>query len=364
MKEKVIAFPQLGDYAEPLKRFMHEITGLKVLNMPPITKKTIAIGSKYSPDSVCVPFKYILGNFIESIEQGANVLFHAGGGCRYRYYAEVQETILKDLGYDFEMIQVYQEDGLKPQEAFQNLKKLNPELTVKQVIKKGIYTFFYITYLDKLDYLIRSRIGFEVVENSFLSLKENFIKEANTTPTLHQLKKIYHKYKKQIKKLKIKKPKHCLKVGIIGELYTSMEPFSNYDLEKLLAKNHIEIKRFTNLSYLLWQKKLLLPYMKWKVRKYCRYTLGADGLDNVYRVLWLKKKKYDGIIHIKPSGCTPEIGAMPIIMRVAKKKKMPIIFLSFDEQTGIEGLNTRIEAFYDLLKIRKDEKKHESLFRN
>lgn len=141
MKEKVIAFPQLGDYAEPLKRFMHEITGLKVLNMPPITKKTIAIGSKYSPDSVCVPFKYILGNFIESIEQGANVLFHAGGGCRYRYYAEVQETILKDLGYDFEMIQVYQEDGLKPQEAFQNLKKLNPELTVKQVIKKESILF-------------------------------------------------------------------------------------------------------------------------------------------------------------------------------------------------------------------------------
>ena len=134
-----------------------------------------------------------------------------------------------------------------------------------------------------------------------------------------------------------------------------MEPFSNYELEKLLASFNIEIKRFTNLSYLLWQKKLIEWYMKLKIKKYCKYTLGADGLDNVYRVYWLKKHKYDGIIHTKPTGCTPEIGAMPIIMNIAKDNGMPIIFLSFDEQTGIEGLNTRIEAFYDLLKLKKEE---------
>lgn len=136
-----------------------------------------------------------------------------------------------------------------------------------------------------------------------------------------------------------------------------MEPFATYELEKMLANYKIEIKRFTNLSYLLWEKALLLPYIKRKCRKYCKYTLGADGLDNVYRVLWLKKHKYDGIIHTKPTGCTPEIGAIPIIMNAAKDNKMPIIFLSFDEQTSAEGLKTRIEAFYDLLCARKERKK-------
>ena len=43
------------------------------------------------------------------------------------------------------------------------------------------------------------------------------------------------------------------------------------------------------------------------------FALLDDGLDNVYRVLWLKKHNYDGIIHIKPTGCTPEVGALPII---------------------------------------------------
>ena len=32
---------------------------------------------------------------------GANTLIQMGGGCRYGYYYELQDRILKDLGYNF-----------------------------------------------------------------------------------------------------------------------------------------------------------------------------------------------------------------------------------------------------------------------
>ena len=353
--KQLVAFPQLGNYFNPIKKLITNTTHLKVIEMPKITKETISLGSKNSPDTVCVPFKYNLGNFIEALDKGATVLFQAGGGCRYRYYAEVQETILKDLGYDFTMYQIAEKDHVRFNELYNTMLKLNPYLTRRKLIKEIISTLLYIYYLDNIDILIRSRVGFEVEKNSFKRIKDDFIKKANKENSIIKLIRLYHKVKRELRKVKIDKPKDCLKVGIIGELYTSMEPFSNYELEKLLASYNIEIKRFTNLSYLLWQKKLMEWYMKLKIKKYCKYTLGADGLDNVYRVYWLKKHKYDGIIHTKPTGCTPEIGAMPIIMNIAKDNNMPIIFLSFDEQTGVEGLNTRIEAFYDLLKFKKEE---------
>ena len=352
---QLVAFPQLGNYFNPFRKLIINTTHLKVIEMPKITKETINLGSKNSPDTVCVPFKYNLGNFIEALNMGATVLFQAGGGCRYRYYAEVQETILKDLGYDFTMYQIMERDHLRFREIYNTMLKLNPYLTRRKLIKEIFSTLLYIYYLDKIDIIIRSRVGFEKNKNSFKKTKDNFIKRANKENSIIKLTRLYKKTKKELKKVAINKPKDTLKVGIIGELYTSMEPFSNYELEKLLASFNIEIKRFTNLSYLLWQKPLISKYMKFKIRKYCKYTLGADGLDNVYRVYYLKKHKYDGIIHIKPTGCTPEIGAMPIIMNIAKDNNMPIIFLSFDEQTGVEGLNTRIEAFYDLLKIKKED---------
>lgn len=353
--KQLVAFPQLGNYYNPIKKLITNTTHLKVIEMPKITKKTISLGTKNSPDTVCIPFKYNLGNFIEALDKGATVLFQAGGGCRYRYYAEVQETILKDLGYNFTMYQIAEKDHLRFNELYITMLKLNPYLTRKKLIKEIINTILYIYYLDKIDIYIRKRVGFEIEKNSFKIIKDYFINKANKENSIIKLTLLYKKTIKKLKRVKINKPKDCLKVGIIGELYTSMEPFSNYELEKLLASFNIEIKRFTNLSYLLWQKHLIEKYMKFKIRKYCKYTLGADGLDNVYRVHYLKKHKYDGIIHIKPTGCTPEIGAMPIIMKIAKDNNMPIIFLSFDEQTGIEGINTRIEAFYDLLKIKKEE---------
>ena len=134
-----------------------------------------------------------------------------------------------------------------------------------------------------------------------------------------------------------------------------MEPFSSYFLEEELAKMNIEIKRYTDLSYLLWKKKMVTKHMLRKTKKYCKYTLGADGLDNVYRTIKLSKN-YDGIIHTKPFGCTPEIGAIPIIKKVANERKIPIIFFSYDSETSNEGIITRLEAFYDLIKFRKEKK--------
>ena len=119
---KIISFPHLGDYYIPIETFLKRTTKLKVQPAPPITKKTIELGSKYSPDSVCLPFKYNLGNFIESLNQGATILFTAGGGCRYRYYAEVTETILKDLGYNFEFYNLIQNGKLNILKVYKNFK--------------------------------------------------------------------------------------------------------------------------------------------------------------------------------------------------------------------------------------------------
>ena len=350
--KKVISFPHLGQYHYPVEYLLTRLTNIEIKKAPPITKKTIELGEKYSPSDVCIPFKYNLGNFIESLDNGANILFQAGGGCRYRYYAEVQEQILKDLGYDFEFIKIVSKDRIHIMELYKVFKKLNNNLNFFKFIHVLIDTFIYINHMDKIDVLIRKNIGFAVNKNDFISLKKDMFNSFSNSNNLISLTYKYFKYKHKFKKLKINKPKNCFKVGLIGELYTSMEQNSSYFIEEKLAKMNIEVKRYTDLSYLLYKKSILKNHMLRVCKKYCKYTLGADGLDNVYRTIKLSKK-YDGIIHTKPFGCTPEIGAIPIIKKVAEEKKIPIIFFSFDSNTSEEGINTRIEAFYDLIKYRR-----------
>lgn len=354
--KRIISFPHLGDYYIPIAEFLKRTTKENIVPSPPITKKTITIGAKYSPDSVCLPFKYNLGNFIESLENGANILFTAGGGCRYRYYAEVTETILRDLGYQFDYYSLMTKGKVNIKYVYNILKAINKKLKLTTFIHSGLYALLFICNMDKIDKIIRKNIGFEKEKNTHINLKKKMLNDYKNTNSIIKLSLLYLKYKHLFKKIPIDKPKNCLRVAIIGELYTAMEPFSSYFLETELASMNIEVKRYTNLSYLLWQKKLLKKYLLWKTKKYCKYTLGADGLDNVYRTLDLIHKKYDGIIHTKPFGCTPEVGAIPIIQKICKEYEMPIIFLSFDVETSNEGIKTRLEAFYDLLNIRRNKK--------
>lgn len=353
MKE-IISFPHLGDYYIPIAKLLRNLTEKEVIPAPPITKKTIELGSKYSPDTVCVPFKYNLGNYIETLEKGATILFQAGGGCRYRYYAEVQETILKDLGYQFQFFKLVNHDRIRVFETFHLFKKLNPNLKFRKFLSHILHALFFIYYMDKIDSYIRKNIGFESEKNSFKNLKAEMLQKMDQSSSFLSLRHVYKKFKKRFKSLKVNKPKNTLKIAIIGELYTAMEPFSTYFLEEELAKMNIEIKRFTTVSYLLWQKAFFTRFMLFRSRKYCKYTLGADGLDNVYRVLYAARHHFDGVIHTKPFGCTPEIGALPIIQKVARDASIPILFFSFDSQTSEEGVKTRLEAFYDLIKLRKE----------
>lgn len=347
-----IAFPQMGDYGLVAKYFFTHVSSARVMNVPPITQKTVEKGTTVSPDFVCMPFKFTLGTIIECLDQGADVVLQIGGGCRYGYYVDLQTQILKDLGYKFKYINFITMGQTKLLKIYKDLKQL-PNFSILKSLKYGLISFQMIKYMDKIDNYIRHNVGFEQEKNSFVNLKKQMLNDFTKITSMRILRKSYKYYVNEFKKLKLRKPDKPLKVGIIGELYTVMEPFANYFLETELAKNNIEITRFTNAHYLLVQKKNKIKYYLKYANEYVKYKMGADASDNIARTKYMCENDYDGIIHIKSSFCTPEIGAMPIISKITEQYKMPIVFFSFDSNTSEAGIKTRLEAFYDMLEMRR-----------
>ena len=350
----------MGNYYIPANYFFTHISNITVLNAPKITFRTIELGSKFSPDFVCTPFKYTLGTFIECLEKGANVLIQYGGGCRYGYYHELQEKILKDLGYNFKYINLIEAGTANGKKIYKDLKEIDNNIKLKNCLYYLLIASKMVKYMDIVDNYIRKNIGFEIKKGEFEKLNNEMLNKFSKVKSFHHLKKTYKKYFKKIKKVKVNK-NNVLKVGIIGELYTLMEPFSNYFLEQELSIYNIEITRFTNVHYLLFEKgKKVKKYLK-NTKEYAKYKMGADALDNIGRAKEMCLKNYDGIIHIKSSFCTPEIGSMQIIQKICKNYDVPVVFFSFDANTSETGLKTRIEAFYEMIEMRK---KNEMLSRN
>lgn len=343
----------MGNYAYPAKYLISKITKCEIIEPNKVTASTLELGNKYSPNFVCMPFKYTLGTLIEGLEKGANVLIQFGGGCRYGYYSELQEQILRSLGYKFIFISLVSKGKTDYKEIYKKIKKVEPHLNILKSLYYFLITIKMVKYMDKIDGYIRMNRGFEIEKNSFLNLNEKMLKSFLKSKTLLDLYIRYIKYKIKFRKLKKDKPDKPYRVALIGELYTLMEPFANHDIESILASYKIEIKRYTNVHYLLFEKKKKSKkYVKY-AKEYIKYKMGADAHDNIGRTKYLCKKKYDGIIHIKSSFCTPEIGAMSIINKICNEYNVPVMFLTYDSFTSNVGIETRLEAFYDMMEMKK-----------
>lgn len=355
MEKCKISFPRWGSYDVAARLLFIEGLEVEYITPPPITKKTLEIGSRHSPDYVCSPFKFTVGSFIEAIGAGANTLIMIGGICRLGYYGELQEQIIKDLGYDIKFINMAKAKISKPTTVYNEFKKVNPNLSLKKLSMTILVVAKMVEVIDEIEDFIRQNVGFEINDGEMDILHKEFLEELKTVKTKKDLKKIDHKYKKAFKKVKLKKPKKLIKVGVVGEYYTIMEPFSNHYIEKELAKKGIVVYRWMNISNSLFHNsgKKQREYIK----GYAKYYMGATSMNTIYKSLEFAKDKFDGIVHVKSFGCTPEVDAMPVLQKISNDYKIPILYFSFDSQTSETGIQTRLEAFYDMIMMRRESKK-------
>ena len=91
--KKTYTFPHVGRYTPVIANFFRDLD-VNILNPPRITKRTVELGAKYSPEMICLPYKLVLGTFIEALDKGVNnlILASAGSGtCRFEnFYVLIQ----------------------------------------------------------------------------------------------------------------------------------------------------------------------------------------------------------------------------------------------------------------------------------
>ena len=71
---KNISFPRYAEYNCAFKYIVEQAMNARFVMPPALTKRTMELGTKYSPDFVCTPFKTLLGSMIEALEAGADTL--------------------------------------------------------------------------------------------------------------------------------------------------------------------------------------------------------------------------------------------------------------------------------------------------
>ncbi len=357
----LISFPNMGPNWVAFKALFTSLD-LDVVVPDPTNREAIKIGVKQSPEFVCFPFKATIGDFVNSLEKGADTLVMAidCGPCRFGFYASVQERILRDMGYkDFTIIPLDQADLLE----FNWVKTLQKVSGRRDLFIYSKFVKAIIFFIKKAKLLndIQTAEGvfraYERNQGDTTTIVNNLLTkldEANTLPILRNFKKVI---KEDFNSLDIDKNRSPLKVGVTGEIHISLEPYVNLDIRRKLGEMQIEVHQSLSLYdwvvhkfhlnyHRKWYEHLSHPYMPMDIGGEARWVLG-EYIDKALA-------GFDGLFHIYPFLCMPEVTARTIITNKLKKiYDLPIIYFSFDEQSGQEGFRTRLEAFSDLMHGRR-----------
>ena len=349
---KKVAFLRYGYYDIVFKFFVEHVLDADFVTLPEPTRKTIEMGSAISSDFVCAPFKHILGDYLEALELGADVLVQFTGPCRLGYYGELQESILRDAGYEFEMLNFATVTG-KPLQDYISLckKKVNPNLSLTQGVANMLAAFKMIESLDAYNDRFLALAGHEVEHGSFERARKVYFEDMRAASCRHDIDEAHRRGMTALEALPVNIPVDPIRVGIVGEYFTAVDAHSNLNLERKLLDMGVELYRMMNLT----NRNLRYnePNLRRSIAEYVTYDMGPTSSLTIAAAKNYAEQGFDGIVHLKSSGCTPEIDCMPVLQRISRDYHIPILFLSYDSQTSDTGLDTRLEAFYDMIAMRK-----------
>lgn len=363
-KQIKVAFPHMGTiyiaWASALKKM-----GIEPFIPPYTSKKTLSLGTKNSPESICLPYKLILGNFIEAIEGGTDyvAMISSPGICRLGEYGKSIKNTLKELGYEANYIELELYDGIKGMYRFLNeLTGIKNPITILSAIYIALRKVFILDKLEQTLSFYRAReIKSGTAEKAF-KRAVNLIYEVNS---IRSLKDAQKKATELIRQTPIDLNRDILHVDITGEIFLVLDYFSNQNIEKELGKMGVQTRRSLTVSSFL--KDAIIPKFLKKgethlerafrlAKPYLKRDIGGDALESVSDVAYAEKQGKDGIIHISPFTCMPEIMSQNIFPSMREDIDIPILSLIMDEQTGKAGYITRLEAFVDLMRRKKRKK--------
>ncbi len=304
----------------PLWKTFYEHLGAEVVLSQATNKQILDQGVKNTVDEACLPVKIFNGHVID----------------------------LKDkVDYIFvpKMMSVYEKEyicpkfcGL-PEMVSHSIKELPPLIDVEINFNKSrkslantVYKFgSYITkdkakikkaYIEAL----RSYENYkDTIKEGNLPIDGRFLQTAND--------ETYHIDTKQT-------------IAVVGHTYNMYDSYSSMNLLNKLKENQVNIvvPGMISFEHINNHADGLNKKMFWS---FGRKLLGVS-------MYLAESKNVDGVIYISSFGCGIDSIIQDLFERKSRKEgKIPFLLLTIDEHTGEAGINTRIEAFLDMIEWRR-----------
>jgi predicted nucleotide-binding protein (sugar kinase/HSP70/actin superfamily) len=207
--------------------------------------------------------------------------------------------------------------------------------------------------LDTVEQLVYKMRAIERDKGMATRIYRDAISAIDSAQDYKALKRAEQEHLKKLTQLPTLASSEPLKIGVTGEFFVVIDPFANMDVEIELGKLGVEVQRPQSV----WEWVRFNPFLiALKLRErdksiraarpYLTQHVGGDGRQTIGEKV-LHASDWDGLVHLQPFGCLPEIMARNIMP--STKEKIPVLSIIYDEHTGKAGMLNRLEAFVDMI---------------
>jgi predicted nucleotide-binding protein (sugar kinase/HSP70/actin superfamily) len=358
-----VTYPHLGTLYITTEHFMRAL-GLVPVTPPFSTRRTLDLGVTHCPEMTCAPCKILFGNYYEGLELGADqlVLFGGPDTCRLGYLARPQAERLRESGFHFTS------HTLSLRSIAADILRVARELadpSPLELVEAGRTLLASLSLVDEIEKESLKLRPREHALGTATHLRNEALAAARTCEGRAELQACREEILAPLRTASRDVSRSVFRVALLGDAYSIAEPFFNMNLEQQLGSMGVEVDRWLWLS-----KSLRLSGLERvrhrsetqareeEVSRYLGRDVGGFALPSMKQAVAFVREGIDGLIHLAPFSCTPEIVAVSGLSRLARDHNVPLLTLSFDEQSGGAGLVTRLEAFVDVLERRRWRKVH------
>lgn len=298
------------------KTFFEEL-GAEVIISDPTSKKTLDEGNMFCVDEACLAVKLFMGH-VNNLKEKADYIFIP----RFTSISK-KEYICPKFGGIPDMVR----------HSIPNLPKIiDTEINLYKYSGNSLITAF-----DIGSYVCKDSLKIKKAYNKAInSLAEYNLKlSSGLTPNEIINEKLNL----------MKNSQQCsLNVAIIGHSYNLYDNFFNMNIIKKLKDNGVGVTTIEMLD------KSRINSFASTLDKRMFWQFGREAIGAAYELA--ETKSIDGIIYLMCYGCGIDGFISDYVERKLKDKKysIPYTIITIDEHTGEAGLDTRIEAFIDMIK--------------
>ncbi|MDD2619489.1 MAG: acyl-CoA dehydratase activase-related protein [Syntrophomonadaceae bacterium] len=309
------------------KAFFEEL-GHEVVLSSPTCRAILDDGVKEAVNDACIPIKIYHGHVLDLVGKVDWIFCPRLVSVRKHGDFNTETFCPKFLGL--------------PDMIRQAIDKLPKLLDVRVDLKKGKDELFQV--FSQVGKQLGN--GVDEIKRAFpiaVKAQKNYCKLLSREILPHVALEMLEQNCKQIPQ----ETEHDLKIAVVGYPYALYDAYINAGLLKILEKEGVKVFTQDMLSdkTLDRQARSLPKSMFWYFSNRAVY----GGLH------FMKQKDIDGIIHVTAFACGPDSMVDRMLeIECRRHNSTPYLSITVDEHTGEAGVRTRIEAFLDMLRYRRD----------